>query len=144
MRSYLHEGCHECVLPIKLGRRTAYMRVWIEMEEIVGLLKKLDELFGEAGKPYCVRLEEVPLAQEKLVDLIVDRLLEKPDLLRLACVERRVADGLRARYAVREAAFSPRFPPSIDQVMLERSDLTPLLTTLLARRSRKRGAARGP
>jgi hypothetical protein len=111
------------------------MRVWIETNELVKALKKLDVIFGSPEEPYCRDLYQVPMAVERLSDLIIDLILENPGRLKRACVERAVAEELSVKYGVKKLKSLIEYPETLDQVELDVTTLFPLLDRLFVKSS---------
>lgn len=137
MSHYLHTGHYEAFLHINLENKTYYMRVWIETDELVKALKKLDSIFGTPKEPYCRDLYQIPMAIERLSDLIIDLILENPERLKRACVEKAVADTLSIKYDIREMKAPIKYPEALDQVELDVTTLLPLLDRLFVKSSLK-------
>jgi len=135
MSRYLYTGHYESFLPINLENKIYYMRVWIETDELVKALKKLDLIFGTPEEPYCRDLYQVPIAMKRLSDLIIDLILKNPERLKRACVERAVADTLSMQYGVKKMESLPQYPETLDQVELDISTLFPILNTLFVKSS---------
>jgi len=72
MSRFLHTGHHEALLPAQVADQLFSLRVWIEMSDLVPLLKRLDERFGEGSRAYCMKLERVPEAQGVLLEMIAE------------------------------------------------------------------------
>ncbi len=135
MSRYLHIGHYEAFLPINLENKTHYMRVWIETDELVKALKKLDSIFGTHKEPYCRDLYQIPMAIERLSDLIIDLILENPERLKRAYVEKAVADTLSIKYGIRKMKAPIEYPEVLDQVELDVTTLLPLLDRLFVKSS---------
>ena len=131
MSRFLHSGHHEACLPARVADQPFSLRVWIEMSDLVPLLERLDERFGESGQPYCTQLERVPEAQGVLLEMIAEFLRAQPQKVRRACVPVAVADRLRAECGIRRIDAYPAYPPTIDQVDLDPADLAVHLRALL-------------
>jgi hypothetical protein len=132
---YLSLGHYEAFLPIQIDNKTHYMRVWIETSELVKALKKLDMVFGSPEEPYCKDLYQIPMAIERLSDLIIELILENPERLKRATVEKNVADELSVRYGVKEAELPFKYPEALNQVELDVRTLFPVLDKLFVKLS---------
>ncbi|HWP93229.1 MAG TPA: hypothetical protein VNN20_13630 [Thermodesulfobacteriota bacterium] len=135
MSRYLNTGHYEAFLPINLENKVYYMRVWIETDELVKALKKLDLIFGTPEEPYCRDLYQVPMAIERLNDLIMDLISENPERLKRVCVERVVANTLSMKYGVKKMKHPIEYPEVLDQVELNVTTLFPVLNTLFVKSS---------
>ncbi|GBD38406.1 hypothetical protein HRbin37_00655 [bacterium HR37] len=135
MSYYLSLGHYEAFLPIQIDNKTHYMRVWIETSELVKALKKLDIVFGSPEEPYCKDLYQIPMAIERLSDLIIELILEDPERLKRATVEKNVADELSVRYGVKEAQLPFKYPETLNQVELDVRTLFPVLDKLFVKLS---------
>lgn len=135
MSRYLYTGHYEAFLPINLENKIYYMRVWIEADELVKALKKLDLIFGTPEEPYCKDLYQVPLAMERLSDLIIDLIFENPKSLKRACVEKAIAEALSMKYGVKKVKQTIKYPEILDQVELDVQTLLPVLNTLFVKSS---------
>ncbi|HEX3035645.1 MAG TPA: hypothetical protein VHT73_11035 [Thermodesulfobacteriota bacterium] len=135
MSHYLHTGHYEAFLPMSLENKISYMRVWIETDELVKALKKLDVIFGTPEEPYCRDLYQIPMAIERLSDLIIDLILENPERLKRACVQRVVADILSIKYDIKKISPIPEYPEILDQIELDVSTLFPILDMLFVKSS---------
>jgi hypothetical protein len=131
MSRFLHTGHHEALLPAQVADQPFSLRVWIEMSDLVPLLNRLDERFGEGGQSYCMKLERVPEAQGVLLEMIAELLRAQPQKVRRACVPVSVADRLLADFGIGRIDAYPAYPPPIDQVDLDPADLAVHLRTLL-------------
>jgi hypothetical protein len=119
MSKYLHSGWHEFFIPVVSGRGSAHLRIWVDMEDLVPLLRRLDEIYGDADHPYAIRVEEIPDAQRKLLELLTAHVIERPDAVRRAAASRRLAAELAERFGIGPADYPLRYPPAIDQVDLD-------------------------
>jgi hypothetical protein len=131
MSRFLHSGHHEVLLPAHLGQVPVSLRLWVDMTDIVPLLERLDVLYGAPGRPYCRDLEQVPAAQQALLELIREFLCVHPDRVRRPCTTAAVAEHLLSLYHVGRIDAYPAYPPSIDQVDLDPAALAPHLPALL-------------
>jgi hypothetical protein len=130
MARYLHQGWFETFLPVRCGAKSGTLRVWVEMDQILPLLRQLDRLYGSEVEPYCRDLSQVRAAQETLARLIVELLAERPAALKRACAPAELADHLAAHHRVRRADLPLPSPPWLDQVDVEPADLAPVLSAL--------------
>ena len=131
MSRFLHTGHHEAFLPARVADQPFSLRVWVEMRDLVPLLERLDERFGERGRPYCTKLERVPEAQGVLLEMIAELLRAQPQKVRRAFVPVAVADRLLADCGIGRIDAYPAYPPAIDQVDLDPAELAVHLRALL-------------
>jgi hypothetical protein len=129
---FLRTGHHEAVLPARVAGAEFSLRIWIEMQDVVPLLEKLDAEFGQPGQPYCTHVEQLRVAQETLVKLITEAVREHPGKVRRACVAAEVAQRLSSELGIRRVTIYPTYPLAIDQVDLDVHDLAAHLRALLA------------
>lgn len=132
-KKYLQASYYEAVLPVKVGTATGSFRVWVNAKEMVPLLRRLDERYGDEGQPYCVRAEDRLRALHTLEELIRDLITEHPAVLKRACTSEHIAQALQVHYEVRRMEIYPPPPPWLDQVDLEPEDVAPLLGRLFYR-----------
>jgi hypothetical protein len=133
MTDYLRTGWHEFLLPIVSRAGRDHMRIWIDMAEVVPILRRLDQLYGDEDHPYALAPERIPDAQRALHRMVVVHLLDHPEAVRRAVVSRRLAAELRERFGVRPSSYPLRYPAVIDQVDLEPADAMLALPFLVDR-----------
>jgi hypothetical protein len=132
MPGFLHAGWFEMFLPIRLGAEPRALRVWIEMRDLVPLLRQLDHVYGSEAEPYCVDPTRVRAAQDTLAGLIVQAIAAHQGTLRRVWAPADVAEWLTAEYAVRRVNLPMAIPAWLNQVDLEPADVAPLLSRLYA------------
>jgi hypothetical protein len=98
MTSYLQAGYYEAVLPVRVGETTGGLRVWLQAEEMVPLLRQLDLRYGDADHPYCVHAEDRLRALHTLEELIRDLIVARPTVLKRVCTTSRLARELQIQY----------------------------------------------
>lgn len=120
MSEFLHTGWHEFLLPAttRVGS-TEYLRVWVDMNHVVPMLRQLDLVYGDREHPYALDLRQIPDAQRTLLHMVATHLLANPDALRRVASSRAFATELWERFRVAPAARGLPYPPVIDQVDLE-------------------------
>ena len=111
-----------------------HVRVWIEMAEVVPMLRRLDDIYGDAEHPYALRVEEIPDAQRKLLELVVRHVLEDPSAVKRAAASRQLADELSERFGVQRSDYPLPYPPTIDQVDLDPQQVAVALPFILDRK----------
>jgi hypothetical protein len=120
------------------------MRVWVEMEEVVSILRRLDAVYGDSAHPYALRVEEIPAAQRDLLEMLVDRILDRPSAVGRVAVPRRLAAELADRFGVKPSAFPLRYPEAIDQVDLDAEQAMMALPFIVERPAREPGDRSAP
>ncbi len=135
MTKYLQAGYYEAVLPVQVGAATGSLRVWLNAEEMVPLLRQLDALYGDEGQPYCVHAEDRLRALHTLEELIRDLITEHPEVLKRVCTSEHIGRALQVQYEVRRVEIYPPPPPWLDQVDLEPVDVAPLLGSIFHRQT---------
>ncbi len=138
---YLHTGWHEFFLPVTSRHGEAHLRVWIDMAEVLPMLRRLDRLFGDEAHPYALRIQEIPAAQRELIRMVMDLVLEHPEAVRRVAASRRLAADLADRFGIGPSAYPIRYPQVIDQVDLDSAHIGLALPFILRRDS---GAAPEP
>jgi hypothetical protein len=113
---YLNTGWHEFLIPVTSRQGHGYLRVWIEMADVVALLRQLDLIYGDAEHPYALRATEIPDAQRRLLELVSAHAIEHPEAVRRVAVTRRLAAELDERFGVAKSDYPITYPPTIDQV----------------------------
>jgi hypothetical protein len=116
---YLHSGWHEFFIPVTSRGGRAHLRIWIDMEDVVPMLRKLDAIYGDAEHPYAIRPEEIPDAQRTLLELVSEHAIGRPDAVRRAAAPRALATELHERFGVKRSDYPIDYPPGIDQVDLD-------------------------
>lgn len=127
MSSYMTSGWYEFLVPVRGEEGPDDLRVWIEMKDVVPMLKRLDLIYGDPEHPYCRDLTQVPNAARDLVVMVMDHILEHPESVRRISARRQLFADLHARFDVRQSAYPVAYPEAIDQVDL---DLAPTLRVL--------------
>jgi len=135
MTSYLQAGYYEAVLPVHVGEATGSLRVWLRAEEMVPLLRQLDARYGGADHPYWVHAAERLEVLHRLEELIRDRIIACPAVLKRVCTTSHLARELQIHYEVRRVAIYPPPPPWLDQVDLEPADVALLLGSIFHRQA---------
>lgn len=133
MTDYLRTGWHEFLLPIVSRAGPDHMRIWIDMTEVVPILRRLDQLYGDEHHRYALAPERIPDAQRTLHRMVVAHVLERPEAVRRAVVSRNLAAEVRERFGVRPSSYPLPYPAVIDQVDLEPADAMLTLSFLLDR-----------
>lgn len=119
MSKYLHTGWHEFLLPVMSLQGRSYLRIWIDMEEVVPMLRRLDRIYGDEEHPWALRIEEIPDAQRKLLEMIIEHVFERPEAVRRVSAPRQLGAELGERFGVSESQYPIRYPEVIDQVDLD-------------------------
>jgi hypothetical protein len=130
---YLHTGWHEFFVPVMTRHGRTHVRVWIEMEQVVPMLRELDRIYGDADHPYALRTEEIPDAQRKLLEMVIQHVLRHPGAVKRASASRQLAEELRERFGVQPSDYPIQYPPFIDQVDLDPGQVTFALPFILDR-----------
>lgn len=133
MSKYLHTGWHEFLLPVISHHGRTHMRIWIDMEDVVPMLRELDRRFGDREHPYALRTEEIPDAQRTLLELVTRHVLEQPDALKRAASSRQLAAELHDRFGVEPSDYPLRYPDVIDQVDLNTAQVSFALPFIVER-----------
>ncbi|MFD7440077.1 hypothetical protein [Streptomyces sp. NPDC059909] len=134
MSDFLHLGWHEFLLPATTrAGGTEYLRVWIDMSDVVPMLRRLDLIYGDPDHPYTLDLRQGPEAQRTLLRLVAEHLLEQPGALRRAAATRRFAAEMQDRFGVAPANFPLPYPSFIDQVDLDPAQTAVALPMVLDR-----------
>jgi len=119
MSTYLHGGWHEFFLPVRSRTGPTHLRVWIDMEDVLPMLRTLDQIYGDADHPYAIRVEEIPDAQRKLLKLVGEHVIHHPETVRRAAAPRQLFAELRERFGIDQSEYPLEYPPAIDQVDLD-------------------------
>lgn len=133
MSKYLHSGWHEFFIPVTSRHGGTHLRIWIEMEDIVPMLRRLDLIYGDKDHPYAIRTEEIPDAQRKLLELVVGHVIERPEAVRRAAASRQFATELAERFGIGPSDYPIQYPPVIDQVDLDPAQVMFALPFILDR-----------
>ncbi len=141
MSDYLRTGWHEFFIPVASLRGPTSLRVWIEMEDVVPMLRQLDLLYGDEAHPYALRVEDIPDAQRKLIQLVTDHVIEHPEAVRRAAAPRQLAVELAERFGVGRSDYPIDYPPAIDQADVDPAQAMFALPFILDREAM--GAAEG-
>jgi hypothetical protein len=119
MSKYLRAGWHEFLIPAKSGCGAKYLRVWIEMEDVVTMLRRLDQRYGDEEHPWALRVEDIPHAQQDLLDMVIDHVISRPEAVRRVAADREFAAELAERFGIRASDYPLPYPAAIDQVDLD-------------------------
>lgn len=133
MSKYLHTGWHEFFVPVMTRHGRTHVRVWIEMQQVVPMLRELDRIYGDQEHPYALRTEEIPAAQRRLLELVIQHILEHPGAVKRASASRQLAEELLERFGVQSSDYPLRYPPVIDQIDLDPEQVTMALPYILDR-----------
>jgi len=76
---YLRTGWHEFFIPVASVQGPTSLRVWIDMEDVVPMLRRLDLIYGDEAHPYALRLEDIPGAQRRLIQQVTEHVIEHPE-----------------------------------------------------------------
>jgi hypothetical protein len=113
-----------------------HMRIWIEMADVVPMLRELDLVFGDQEHPYALRTEEIPDAQRKLLEMVTRHVLEEPGALKRAAASRQLAAELHDRFGVKPSDYPLRYPDVIDHVELNTEHVSVALPFIVERTRR--------
>jgi hypothetical protein len=97
MSRYAATGWYEFLLPVETQEGEDHLRVWIDMEDVVPMLRRLDRIYGDPEHPYCQDLTQVPEAARDLVAMVVEHVVEHPERVRRVAVRRRLFAELHQR-----------------------------------------------
>ncbi|HZU15587.1 MAG TPA: hypothetical protein VFD01_03130 [Candidatus Dormibacteraeota bacterium] len=131
MSRYATTGWYEFLLPVRTPGGEDHLRVWIEMQDVVPMLRRLDRIYGDPEHPYCRDLTRVPDAARDLVSMVMEHVIERPDRVRRIAVRRGLFAELRERLGIRSSAYPVPYPEAIDQVDLDLAQASLLLPLLL-------------
>lgn len=145
MSEFLNTGWHEFLLPVTTrAGSTEYLRVWVDMNDVVPILRQLDLIYGDREHPYALDLRQIPDAQRTLLQMVATHLLAHPDALRRVASSRAFATELWERFGVAPAARGLPYPPIIDQADLEPHQVAVALPMILDRTVLEHLAAPNP
>jgi hypothetical protein len=130
---YLHSGWHELFIPVTSGGERSFMRIWIEMADVVPMLRELDRIYGSEDHPYALRPEEIPDAQRKLLELVTEHAIAHPERVHRAAAPRKLGSELAERFGVGRSQYPLDYPTPIDQVDLGPAQLMFALPFILDR-----------
>lgn len=119
MTDYLHSGRHEFFLPVTSRQGRTYLRIWIDMADVVPLLRRLDLIYGDEHHPYALDPRDVPDAQRKLLELVCELALERPEAVDRVAAPRGLAVELAERFGIGPSDHPIPYPPAIDQADLD-------------------------
>ena len=119
MSKYLHSGWHEFFIPVRAEHGSSHLRIWIDMQDVVPLLRRLDLIYGDEDHPYAMDAREIPDAQRTLLELVMNLAIERPEAVRRAAASRRFARELAERFGIGPSDYPIAYPPAIDQVDLD-------------------------
>jgi len=119
MSKYLYTGWHEFLIPAESRGGPQYLRVWIDMEDVVPMLRRLDHVYGDEEHPWALRVEDIPDAQRELLDMVIDRVISRPEAIRRVAVDREFAAELAERFGIPPSNYPLPYPTAIDQVDLD-------------------------
>lgn len=136
MSKYLHTGWHEFFLPVMSHHGRTHLRVWIAMTEVVPMLRRLDEIYGDEEHPWALRIEEIPDAQRALLELVTSYIIENPEAVKRVSASRQLAAELEDRFGVRSSEYPLQYPDVIDQVDLDPAPAMLALPFILDRQRR--------
>ena len=131
---YLRAGWHEFLVPTVSERGTTeYLRTWIDMADLVPMLRHLDLIYGDREHPYAMNVAEIPDVQRHLLRMVAQHLLASPEAIRRAAVRRRFAEELWSRFQIAPSPRGLPYPPVIDQVDLDPQQVGVALPFILDR-----------
>jgi hypothetical protein len=133
MSSYMTSGWYEFLVPVRGAQGQDHLRVWIDMKDVVPMLKRLDLIYGDPEHPYCKDLRQVPDAARDLVAMVMDHIVEHPESVRRISATRGLFADLNDRFDVGRSAYPVAYPEAIDQVDLELATTVLMLPLLLDR-----------
>ncbi|HLH71209.1 MAG TPA: hypothetical protein VKY90_19855 [Candidatus Dormibacteraeota bacterium] len=133
MSRYATTGWYEFLLPVRTPEGEDHLRIWIDMAEVVPLLRRLDRTYGDAEHPYCRDLTQVPEAARELVSMVMEHVVEHPACVRRVAVRRGLFAELHRRLGARRSAYPVPYPEAIDQVDLDLTQARLLLPLMLGR-----------
>jgi hypothetical protein len=136
MSKYLHTGWHEFFLPVMSRHGRTHLRIWIDMADLLPMLRELDLVYGDRDHPYALRTEEIPDAQRKLLELVTQHVLHQPRAVRRVACSRQLAAELHDRFGVQPSDYPLRYPEVIDQVDLDPEQATLALPFIVERTRR--------
>jgi hypothetical protein len=116
---YLHSGWHEFFIAVRAEHGSSHLRIWIDMEDVVPLLRRLDLIYGDEDHPYAMDAREIPDAQRKLLEMVTNLAIARPEAVRRAAAPRRLARELADRFGIGPSDYPVAYPPAIDQVDLD-------------------------
>lgn len=120
MSEYLHTGWYEFLLPALSGEGgKEFLRIWIDMADVVRMLRQLDLRYGDRDHPYALNVEEIPDAQRTLLTMMAEHVLTHPEAVRRVAASRRFGSELWERFHIGPSPHSLPYPPVIDQVDLD-------------------------
>lgn len=120
MSKYLHTGWYEFLLPaVSDEGAKEYLRIWIDMEDVVPMLRRLDLKYGDRDHPYALNAADIPDAQRTLLSMAAQHVLAHPEAVRRVAASRRFASELWERFRIGPSPRSLPYPPVIDQVDLD-------------------------
>lgn len=128
---YLHVGWHEFFIPVWSLKGLTHLRVWIDMEDVLPMLRHLDAVYGDDDHPYAMRVEQIPDAQRDLIQMVIDHVLEQPGAVRRVSASRQLAAELAERFGVGQSQFPLEYPEVIDQDDLDPSQLMLILPLII-------------
>jgi hypothetical protein len=137
----MRTGWHEFFIPVRSLQGRSSLRVWIDMEDVVPMLRQLDLIYGDEDHPYALRVEEIPSAQRKLLALVTEHVIEHPEAVRRAAAPRHLAAELAERFGVSPSDYPIGYPPAIDQADVDPAQVMFALPFILDREAI--GAAEG-
>lgn len=129
----MRSGWHEFFIPVTSLHGRASLRVWIDMEAVIPLLRQLDLVYGDENHPYALRVGDIPDAQRKLIQLVTEHVIEHPEAVRRAAASRRLAAELAERFGVGRSDYPIEYPPTIDQADVDPAQVILALPFILDR-----------
>lgn len=144
MGKFLHTGWHEFLLPASHHDATEYLRIWVDMANIVPMLRELDLAYGDREHPYALDPRRIPQAQRTLLSKVAQLVLDHPGALRRAAISRTFGSELWDRFRVAPAATALPYPPFIDQVDLEPHQVVMALPLIIDRSLLRTSTSDGP
>jgi len=129
----MRSGWHEFLIPVTSLHGRTTLRIWIDMEEVHPILRRLDLIYGDENHPYALHVEDIPDAQRKLIQLVAERVIEHPEAVRRAAAPRQLAAELAERFGVGRSGYPIDYPPAIDQADVDPAQVMFALPFILDR-----------
>jgi hypothetical protein len=137
--SYLRRGWLEFLVPVRPELGAGQLVVWIDAEDTLPMLRRLDAAYGDDEHPYCLDPRQIPEANRDLTWMVAEHVIAHPESVKRVSASRRLAAELAERFGVGPSGYPLPYPPAIDLVDLDPMQMAMVMPLILGRREQGDG-----